>query len=253
MKLPRQIWKDVKRGENLDLYVTVALAIILVVVNTLGLNLPEYWTESLILAILALLAVTILGNRQRLDSVLKSLPINTNSAFQIQFSEDVQNELEDQMDSAKEIYVFGVAAEGTLHKHYHRFKHILQRGCTLNIVLVDPYSSTCELVAKKQYRPISSETWKTKIVSSINQFHKLRTETSGKMEIRIIDFPLSRGGILVDPVTSKGKIYMWEYSFKTIEPNVPKFVFTANDDYWYNHYKEEFMAIWNEANEWVPF
>ena len=57
MKLLNRIWQDVRRGENIDLYLTISIAIILSLLNILNLANPIL-VESVTLAVLGLLAVT---------------------------------------------------------------------------------------------------------------------------------------------------------------------------------------------------
>ena len=69
----RQIWQDISRGKNIDLYLTITAAI---VVSVLGLvNSPlkssaQNLTAQITLAVLALLAIGTLSNRYRLERAL---------------------------------------------------------------------------------------------------------------------------------------------------------------------------------------
>ena len=60
MKLFRQIWDDLKRGKNIEVYVTLILAIIVAVLGLTGTVLPDQLT-SVTLAVLALLSFAILA------------------------------------------------------------------------------------------------------------------------------------------------------------------------------------------------
>ena len=62
MRFLRRIWDDIKQGENLDLYLTVLAAIVLAILNLAGFAVSSV-VNSFSLAILALLAVAMLGNR----------------------------------------------------------------------------------------------------------------------------------------------------------------------------------------------
>jgi hypothetical protein len=39
MEFLRKVWQDIRQGENLDLYATVAVSIVLVILNILGIAL----------------------------------------------------------------------------------------------------------------------------------------------------------------------------------------------------------------------
>ena len=57
MKSFRQIWDDIRQGENIDLYLTILAAILFVILNLAGLA-PDTFLAPLTLSVLALLAVT---------------------------------------------------------------------------------------------------------------------------------------------------------------------------------------------------
>jgi hypothetical protein len=62
MAFIKRILEDLKRGENIDLYVTVILAITVATLNAVGLSQNSQLINSLSVAILALLASAILSN-----------------------------------------------------------------------------------------------------------------------------------------------------------------------------------------------
>ncbi len=64
MQIAKKIWSDIKHGENLDLYPLVAVALILAVLNLLGI-VAQPLVFSVILAALGFLAVSALVSRFR--------------------------------------------------------------------------------------------------------------------------------------------------------------------------------------------
>jgi len=85
MQLAKQIWEDIRQGENIDLYITIAFAIVLTVLNLTGIA-SQSLVAPLSMAILGLLAVTALGNRYRIERVLQelvSLPIQYTQSIRV--------------------------------------------------------------------------------------------------------------------------------------------------------------------------
>src|SRR4051812_34877799 len=82
MKFLARLWKEITRGENLDLYLTVIVALSLTVLNLMPNSIigfdPKSQLEPLVLAVLALLAFSMLGNRHALEDSMRSLEENTN-------------------------------------------------------------------------------------------------------------------------------------------------------------------------------
>jgi hypothetical protein len=71
MKLLMAIWQDVRRGENIDLYVVVAAAFLLAVANIFG-AVPQSWLGSVTLAVLGVLAISALRLEHKLPDYSKT-------------------------------------------------------------------------------------------------------------------------------------------------------------------------------------
>ena len=78
----RHLWDDIRKGENIDLYLTIAAAVIFVVLNLVGVASTSF-LAPLTLAVLGLLAITNLGNRHRMEELLaqKALTLKTAAIF----------------------------------------------------------------------------------------------------------------------------------------------------------------------------
>ena len=74
MKLLRRIWQDFRQGENIDLYLTVIVSIVLAVLNIVNV-VPPSWIAPLNLSVLALLSFAILGNRYRIETILERVVV----------------------------------------------------------------------------------------------------------------------------------------------------------------------------------
>jgi len=245
MRFLRKAVEDIRQGENLDLYVTVAVSIVLVVLNVLGVALSL--AAPLSLGILALLAVAILGNRHRLETILLNMAKSTHDVFYTDYPDYLQQEIADKIERSTDLLLIGVDLDGTLNRHYRLLEQRLRQGCRVRALLVDPDSHACDMVIRRRYRPTTLESQCSQIRSGIQALQELQESTSGELEIRVIDYPLTRGGIIVDPDTPNGTLYIWNYSFKTHKENRPKYALRTADGYWYDFFKEEVNAIWNEA------
>jgi hypothetical protein len=244
MKLLHRIWQDFRRGENIDLYLTAMVSIVLVVLNIVSI-VPPSWTAPLNLSVLALLSIAILGNRYRIETILEKITAR-NELLLTEFPEDLARDI----DRSKELTILGVGLSRILHLHYSRFLEKLQRGDTIRILLVNPDGPGCDIAAMREYPPITPDDQRAAIRRSLGIFHELRQKTAGKLEIRLADHPLTFGAIVGDPETSQGVLYLWHYGFKTRVANRPKMVLRPADGYWYEHFKEEVTSIWDSAAPW---
>jgi len=244
MQLLQRIWQDIRQGENIDLYITVVVSIALSVLNVAGIA-SQFWIAPLNLGILALLAFAILGNRHRLEAILQRMT-GTEGLLVINFPDDMHSNLE----KSRELLVLGVSLMHTLRLSYALFEEKLRRGDIIKTLLVNPDSPACEVAAMRSYQPTDVETQRAYIRASLGALCDLQEKTSGRLEIRVLDNPLAYGGLIVDPNTSRGIMYLWYYRFKTRVVNRPKLVLRPTDGYWYESYKEEVTSLWNNAVPW---
>lgn len=114
MGILKNIGADIRRGENIDLFVTVIVAIGLVVLNLVGIA-PATWIAPLNLAILGLLAIAMLVNRYKLDEGLENLRQVPNTLFQEKFPPNLDSDLE----KSKELWLVGVTLGRTIKTHYY--------------------------------------------------------------------------------------------------------------------------------------
>ncbi len=250
MQFLKHVVEDIKQGDNLDLYITVMAALVLVTLNVIGVSIAQPLISTLTLAVLALLAIAILGNRHRLETIIQKTSQGKTELFVEHFSDEVQNEIREKIEESRDLLAMGTNLERTLHLYYQLFESKLLKGDSIRIVLVNPDTTAHQFTAYKQYRPISPELERAKTISSLDGLCKLKAKTSGKLEVRVIDYPLGHGGILVDSATCDGALFLWEYTFKTHTGNSPKFILHPTDGQWYAHFREEADAIWNNALPW---
>ncbi len=75
-------------------------------------------------------------------------------------------------------------------------------------------------------------------------------ETNGQLEIRFLDFLPPFGGILINPENNNSILYMWFYTYKIKTQTKPKVILHALDGQWYQLFKDEIFALWENAHEY---
>jgi hypothetical protein len=181
MKFLRRAWEDIRQGENLDLYVTVAVSFLLIVLNILGVALSL--STPLSLTILALLAIAILGNRHRLETILRNLAKATHDVFYGDFPDYVQQEIAEKIEQSADVLLMGVDLDETLNRHYCLLEQKLRQGSKIRAVLVDPDSPACEMVVERRYRPTTLESQSSQIRSGMEALRELREKTLGDLQV----------------------------------------------------------------------
>ena len=68
----REAWKDIKQGENLDLYIIIPTALVIGILNLLGIKEVESKLSAITLVILGFIAGSLLSNRKATNNVQSS-------------------------------------------------------------------------------------------------------------------------------------------------------------------------------------
>ncbi len=245
MQLMKRIWADARRGENIDLYVTVVVAIGLVILNLVGLA-PTTWLGPLTLAVLGLLAIAVLGNRYRVEKVLESVIHTPEEPFQERFPDTIESDLA----QAKEVWLIGVSLSRTVKSYYSVLERKLTNGDTIRVLLVHPDGSGSEMAQMREYRQVKLEHRRSEIRSVLEDLCALKSIAPDKLEVRAIDYPLGFGGFAINPETATGVLYLEHYPFKTPGGSLPKFVLSAHDGRWYEFFKTEMQLLWESGRPW---
>ena len=245
MRALERFWKDIRRGENIDLYVTVAVAIVLAMLNVIGIA-PQTWVAPLILAVLALFAIATLMNRHKLETLLQTINQASGKLLLGSYPADLESDVE----RAKELWIVGVSLYATTMKYYSSLEKKLKEGCSIKILLVNPDGPAIQMAATRKYGPVNVEDERTRVRTSLQRLCELQKVAEGRLEIRTLDNPLTFGAFAIDPETSGGVLYVEHYGFKTRRENVRKLVLHRNDEGWYNSIKIEIYDLWEAGTRW---
>lgn len=238
MKILKVLWNDIKQGENIDSYVAIFVAITLSVVSLFGIA-SQSLLVSITLAVLALLAITNLGSRHRLDAVLN----RNRSEF---FIKEFPGNIVDDMRKAKELWLFGYNLTRTIVTHMKLIDEKVERGEKVKILLLDPKGAALTYANRTLYYSVADEQHRLWIENTLNNLNKVAQTNKSSIEARIIDFPLPWHANAMDIMTPNGKIYLRVYEYR-VKTEGPKIALTVKDEYWYKYYRDQMLAFWNDA------
>ncbi|MBI4785002.1 MAG: hypothetical protein HY785_27420 [Oscillatoriophycideae cyanobacterium NC_groundwater_1537_Pr4_S-0.65um_50_18] len=245
MEIIRRIISDIRRGENIDLYLFAFAALALAILNGLGLA-SRTLIESVTLALLGLLAAYSLGIRDRLNGINDKLTGTSNLLY-----DELPSDLRDTaISSSKELFIIGISLNRTIATFYSQLEQKLKDGQKIKILVVDPNGEAAKLIPQRIYRPISNQRLSDKISDTLLLVHSLHSKAPDKIEIRTIDFPIPFGCFASDIEMSDGSIYIEYYSYKTTRDLPCVVVSSRKNPHWYSVYKIEVLNIWNAGKEW---
>lgn len=248
MEILRKIWDDLKHGENIDLYITVLLALGLVILNLIGVA-PSTWLEPLTLAVLGLLAISTLGTRYFLEKQLERLI--SAPTFSLKDRSEMST-IRDMGQKSTEIVVVGIALVTAVVRNLEFFEQKIKDGCHLRFLLLDPESQalqTWSLVSK--HPDVHGDIIQTlKLLSTLVE---LGEKTKGKCEVRISNVFLPFGIAAFDPTKDTGIMSVEIFAYKRAIGERSHFLLTrVKDSRWFEYYKGQYEQLWNESKIWKP-
>ena len=244
MEVIRRIISDIRKGENIDLYFFAFAALVLAILNGLGLA-SKTLVESVTLALLGLLAAYSLGIRDRLSGISDKL-----SGTKTLLCDEFPISLKEVISTSKELLIVGITLNRTITTFYSQLEQKLKDGQKIKILLVEPNSEATKLIPQMVYRPISEQRLSEKILDTITLVSSLHSLAPNQVEMRTINFPISFGCFTSNMELSDGSIYLEYYSYKSTK-DLPCVVVSARSDlHWYNVYKAEILNLWNASQEW---
>lgn len=248
MKFLNNIWKDIKRGENIDLYITVVFAIVLACLNLVGLASPNL-LDSVLLAILGLLAFSSLGTRHYIEYSLKGL----SKEMSLLKGRSELLPLKERAKFAREVVITGIDLIGVVTTNADFFSQKLKDGCNLKILLLHPSSPSIETwenmmskVSGTKEKTIQSLTW-------LEHLLELQKSTSGKCEVRLSNVFLPFRIEAFDPEKENGSMNVEIFVYKKYQGDRPNLVLTrTRDPQWFANFYIQFQQLWDDSVVWSP-
>jgi len=181
MKIFQRIWGELRRGENIDVYLTIFIAAILSVASITGFYRPPSDTlTSILLGILALLAITNLKGRYAIEKLSEQLSNSAKPPFLEEFSSTLIEEL----ISSPDVWLVGVSLSRTIRTHYSDIERKLQKGHKIRVLLVHPDGPAAEMAASRPYPKTNIEKTRRQIHESLGNLCTLKDTKPDKIGLR---------------------------------------------------------------------
>lgn len=235
----KRVLQDIKRGENLDLYVTIVLSLSVLVASALGLSSPAL-VNSLILAVLSLVSITLLGNRHRLEQMQNQI----SSKNGVVFSDEDSSVIYSQIEYAQEIWLFGETLSGTVYRTRETILQKLNRGHLVRVFVIKPDSVTAELSANRHdSRPARQV---ERIKQTLEWLDDARLQYSENLEVRVTSHLLSFKAFAINPQSRNGTISLEYIPFRG-KTHLRFSLSSIDDNKWYQFFIAEMNAIWEQS------
>lgn len=249
MKFFKRIWLDIQNGENADVYLTLALALIVGVASIFASD-P---LTSLTLAVLALLTYSVLGNRRRVEELVNRFPQITGSSAEGFLLTSKRPDLAERLRDAKTIAINGITLSRTTDTFLNLFKKCYTEGGSVRLLIVDPNHPALEISGKRFYKHQDVNKLKREVEHTLDNFDTLlagrKPET--KCEVGLLQSLPPYSIWLLDVDSPKAEIWVEIYSFQDeIEPTFH--LLPLRDGKWFDFFHRQFEQMWVTRIPWEP-
>ncbi|HEV2377894.1 MAG TPA: hypothetical protein VGS19_37740 [Streptosporangiaceae bacterium] len=246
MNLLRRLVADIRRGENIDAYVTVVAAIVLAVLNIIDV-LPTSRLSGVILAVLALLAVGTLVTRSRLEAMTERAKAGL-PHFSARWGADHQAALDDEGD----LYLQGVSLTTTIMENLHSLERRLRLGRTVRVLLIRPESPGAHLAEDRLRIPADHGRRTYWTQSTLDHLARLAAGAGDRLQVRLTEQELSFGAAVVNPGTSRAAMYVQYYAYRGTKWDGMRLLIKPSDEQWYDYHLAQIDELWTSATAWTP-
>lgn len=244
----KQAWADIQQGENIDLYLTLTIALILAGLSLFGIG--QSMLGSITLAVLALLTFSSLVNRRKLEETVEKLNRDQNALL-----DRFPTNREEHMKGAKELWLVGLTLNKTISNYYSLLLENLKQGDHVRVLIVNPGSVYGSLIAQRKFSHDKVSEIRTYQQLTLKRLMALKTEKSLKpelqsnLEVRLTNYPPFFGAIALELDSTEGVIYIEHYSYQ-MEDDLPKLEFRQNDTKWFQFYGQQIKKMWSDSEAW---
>lgn len=255
MKRIEIFWQKIR--PNLDIYLTVAISLVVAVLGIVGVA-SQTVISAAVLATLALVSTSMLQNRRE-NSSLRDLvsQLQNASEFGEPFlgreptSYSSQNEF---LSIAQKAFFWGLTFERMIPHVRYTLEHRLQSGLDARFLILERESNAVKMAAfRDPYRNQDGEIDAVldTVISDLKRLTE-RVTAPAKLEVRAVDFLPPCTVIAFDPHLPNGQMYVSLLPFRGANENRPTFKLrVVKEKEWVRMFTEQFEALWKEAKTLV--
>lgn len=239
-------WDDIRSGENIDIYLTLLVCLVLVVAGIVGIA-DFIVLASGILATLAILATSILGVRKAAQNLREALD---KSGHRRRLKKHSQTGIDSgKISKAQTLDWMSVSLFKTLPMLHYGISECLRREGQVRILLVDPRNSdVLNALARSGYFFNDPEKMSRDISSILDSIENWRrTIPNCRLEIRLLRGQPPYRMHIVDRLHPTGHMYLRVF-VAINSSDIPTLSLHADEDReWFEFFTDQFERFWNES------
>jgi len=254
VKKPRLWLNDLKSGKNAEVYITLAVATIVIVFDLLGV-IDQKFVAAAILLLLALLAFSNLNTRHDLNLLNEAVSTLKNNENELRFLKKRKQVGTIDKLIAKARYIdLSMMAGHFVLLDFEPWEQKLQEGATIRLLFANPSDDEhiCTLTSRSD--PMTEghvDDLQRDIIRAVRKLVSIQKKNyPGRLEIRFQHIVPAFGIFAVDPDSPDGVIKIEMYPYRVPIATRPHFFLKRNrDGEWYEMFHNQFEEQWKKAVE----
>ena len=248
----RRVGYDLRRGRNVELYLTVMLSLCIAVLREFSVASPRV-AGAATLAVLALLAGSGLATRHQSDELKQGVDqLTADLGGEVpadRFLTDRMPTLDQEIAAATDIRLVGVTLTRAVRDLLPVLDRRLRSGAQVRVVIIDKDGpARAEAVARSRSAD-SPDFYQNRLAATIDLLAVLASaaQDQAALQLRVLPYVPTFGMCLIDPGQPQGRIHVEIYQHQTIEHN-PTFTLRADRDHpWYQLFARQFDTLWDSG------
>ena len=253
----KAIWNrflsDIKRGENIDLYVILILATVVAVLGSIFPQIPLAILSAVILATLGVLAYSTLATRRLLSELSQGIALHVPQARTPLLDRSTFGSFRESLKGVSTIWLYGPSLVEMLTNHKEDLREKIQHGGHVKVLIFNPSSKNLAILANNlglRQREIESD-----IKNAIEKCIDLIQGGLGNGRFEACQTEMIPGYSLVifNPSEHNGQMSVEFIGYHTNINERPHVELeTARDGRWFTFYRDQFDELWKSATPIDP-
>jgi hypothetical protein len=255
VKFFREIIKDMRNGENIEIYITEIICLVVVVLGFCD-KVPSSIVTAVILFAIGVLLYDVPANKslfRKLYKFLQDTEARWEAKAYFKDRSEYDNSFEATISNAEEVYFLGPSLMSVWSRsQYIREEKLTKQGANIRILVLDPESSAIESSAKCMNE--KPENLKSDINRTISCVKQWKTVINGSFELREMVANPNYSMVLLDPDKPNGKIFVEFIGYDSRLDLRPHIELTRQHDYkWYSYFREQYDKLRKDSLPVIKF
>jgi hypothetical protein len=256
MKQLDLIVEDIRSGENVDIYLTILLCILVLVLDLFNLVQLEIVATAILLT-LSLLSFGTLVTRRSLGNLNHAIQrMNEGEQAKIQLkTRNSYRPLEETIGQAQHVCFVGASLVNVFSQYarYIYTEKLKKQGAKIQVLVLDPNCSTVESAAKcLDSLPESLSVDINRTLSYVDKMMKDGVG-AGAIEVRLAPASPNFSMVLLDPDKPEGKMFVEFIGYHSTIHMRPHLELTWKQEReWYEYFLQQYRELWEDSRAWAP-